>query len=92
MAEAGAIVESSGADILDINLGCSVKKVLKTGSGAALLKEPRKVEAILQAVRKKIKIPLTIKIRSGWDRSGAQALKIVEIAQKPYICEVFSKR
>jgi nifR3 family TIM-barrel protein len=81
MAEAAAIVESSGADILDINIGCAVKKVLKTGSGAALMKEPQKVEAILQAVRKTVKIPLTIKIRTGWDRSGAHAFNIAEIAQ-----------
>ena len=81
MAEAATIVESSGADILDINLGCAVKKVLKTGSGAALMKEPKKVEKILQAIRKTIKIPLTVKIRTGWDRSGGQALKIAQIAQ-----------
>ena len=81
MAEAAAMVEGSGADILDINLGCAVKKVLKTGSGAALMKKPRKVEAILQAVRKTVKIPLTIKMRTGWDRSGTQAFRIAEIAQ-----------
>jgi len=81
MAEAAAMVEASGADILDINLGCAVKKVLKTGSGAALMKEPQKVEAILQAVRKTVKIPLTIKMRTGWDKSGAQAHKIAKIAQ-----------
>jgi len=81
MAEAATIVESSGADILDINLGCAVKKVLKTGSGAALMKEPQKVEAILKAIRRTVKIPLTIKIRTGWDSSGYQALKIAEIAQ-----------
>jgi len=82
MAEAAAIVEASGADILDINLGCAVKKVLKTGSGAALMREPRKVEGIFQRVRKKINIPLTIKIRTGWEASGNQALKIAEIAEK----------
>jgi len=81
MAEAAAMVEASGADILDINLGCAVKKVLKTGSGAALMKEPKKVEAILQAVRKTVKIPMTIKMRTGWDKSGAQAHKIAKIAQ-----------
>jgi nifR3 family TIM-barrel protein len=81
MAEAAAMVEASGADILDINLGCAVKKVLKTGSGAALMKEPQKVEAILQAVRKTVKIPLTIKMRTGWDKSGTQAHKISKIAE-----------
>jgi tRNA-dihydrouridine synthase B len=80
MAEAAARVEASGADILDINLGCSVKKVLKTGSGAALMKAPRNVEKILLAVRNNIKIPLTIKIRTGWEKSGDQAFNIAAIA------------
>ena len=65
-----------------INLGCAVKKVLKTGSGAALMKEPQKVENnSKRAIRRTVKIPLTIKIRTGWDSSGDQALKITEIAQ-----------
>jgi len=80
MADAAVMVESSGADILDINLGCPVKKILKSGSGAALMKAPEKIEAILRAVRKSIRIPLTIKLRTGWDQSGAQAFKIAEIA------------
>ncbi len=81
MAEAAVMVEESGADILDINLGCAVKKVLKTGSGAALMKTPGKVEKILLAVRKAIDIPLTVKMRTGWDNSGSEALKIAEIAE-----------
>jgi nifR3 family TIM-barrel protein len=81
MAEAAAMVQASGADILDINFGCSVKKVLKTGSGSALMRTPEKAEAILKAVRKAVSIPLTIKIRSGWDSSGSQALHIAKIAE-----------
>jgi nifR3 family TIM-barrel protein len=81
MAEAGAIVESTGADILDINFGCSVKKVVKTGAGVALMKTADTAEAVLKAVRKSIRIPLTIKIRSGWDRSGDQAINIARIAE-----------
>ena len=81
MAQAATIVEASGADILDINFGCSVKKVIKTGAGAALMRTPRKTEALLKAVRNSIKIPLTIKIRTGWDPSGNQALQIAKIAQ-----------
>ncbi|HPA14456.1 MAG TPA: tRNA dihydrouridine synthase DusB [Desulfobacterales bacterium] len=81
MAEAARIVEDSGANVLDINFGCSVKKVLKTGSGAALMREPEKTEALIHAVRKSIKIPFTIKIRSGWEKSGRQALRIAEIAE-----------
>lgn len=81
MAEAARIVESSGASILDINFGCAVKKVVKTGSGVALMKTPERAEALLMAVRKSVNIPLTIKIRSGWDKSGEQAIRIAEIAE-----------
>ena len=82
MAEAAAIVESSGADVLDINFGCSVRKIVKTGSGAALMRTPDLAEALLKAVRRTIRIPLTIKIRSGWDASGEQALQISRIAEE----------
>jgi nifR3 family TIM-barrel protein len=82
MAEAAAVIEASGADILDINFGCPVKKILKTGSGVALMKNPQRVKAILQAVRKAIRIPMTIKIRAGWDNSGIQAHNIAELAQE----------
>ena len=81
MAEAAAIVEASGADLLDINLGCAVKKVLKTGAGAALMKTPKKAEKIFLAVRKAISIPLTIKIRAGWDKSGNEAFAIAKVAE-----------
>ena len=81
MAEAAQIVESSGADILDVNFGCSVKKIVKTGSGAALMREPKVTEKLLTTIRKAIKIPLTIKIRSGWEASGNEAIAIARIAE-----------
>lgn len=81
MAKAAAMVEENGADIIDINFGCSVKKVLKTGSGVELMRDPEKAEALIKAVRRAIKIPLTVKIRSGWDRSGDQAETIARIAE-----------
>jgi len=81
MAEAAAIVESSGADIVDINFGCSVRKVIRTGSGAALMRTPDLAEDLLKAVRRAVRIPLTIKIRSGWDASGVQAVNISRIAE-----------
>ena len=81
MADAAAIVESSGADILDINFGCSVKKIVKTGAGVALMQTPEKTESILKAVRKAVKIPVTIKIRSGWDKSAEQAFTTAKIAE-----------
>jgi nifR3 family TIM-barrel protein len=81
VAEAAAIVESKGADILDINFGCSVRKVVKTGAGVALMRTPGKAEALLTAVRKAVSIPVTIKIRSGWNACGAEAVNIATIAQ-----------
>lgn len=81
MAEAAKIVETSGADILDINFGCSVKKIVKSGAGVVLMKDPGKAEAILKAVRKAIKIPLTIKMRTGWEKTGEDAVLIAKIAE-----------
>ncbi len=82
MAEAAKIAEASAADILDINFGCSVKKVVKTGAGAALMKNPGLARSVLKAVRNAISIPMTIKIRTGWDTSGEQALTIARIAEE----------
>lgn len=79
-AEAGRLAESAGADILDINFGCSVKKIVRSGSGVALMKEPARAEALLTAVRNAVRVPLTIKIRTGWEPSGNQALEIARIA------------
>lgn len=81
MAEAAKMVEQSGADILDINFGCSVKKVTKTGAGAALMKHPRLSAGIIRSVRKAISLPLTVKMRTGWDRTGKQAVELAEIAE-----------
>jgi len=81
MAEAAWIVAEAGADILDINFGCSVRKVLKTGSGSALMKTPDRARDVLRAVRRAVDIPVTIKIRSGWDSTGKQALEIARIAE-----------
>lgn len=82
MAEAARMVQDAGADLLDINFGCSVRKILKSGSGAALMKEPEKAEKLICAVRKAIHIPLTIKMRSGWSPDGKDALLLGRIAEK----------
>jgi len=82
MARAAAVIDAMGvADILDINFGCSVKKVIKQGAGVALMQDMETSKAVLQAVRKATSLPFTIKIRSGWDRSGSQALHLARIAQ-----------
>lgn len=81
MGEAAAIAEGMGVDILDINFGCAVRKIVKSGSGAALMRTAKKAEAVLKTVRKAIRIPLTIKIRTGWHASGEQAFNIARIAE-----------
>ena len=81
MGEAARMIEDYGADVLDINMGCPVRKVVRGGSGAALLKDPERAREIIQAVRKAISIPLTIKIRSGWDEKSLNFLDVARMAE-----------
>ena len=80
LAEAARKVAPHG-DLLDINMGCPVKKVIRGGAGSALLQEPRRVREILRAVRRAVDLPLTIKIRSGWDDATRNFLDIARIAE-----------
>lgn len=82
MAEAARIVQNEGASIVDINLGCPVKRVCRTGAGAALLRDPKRVDRILAAVRKSVACPLTVKMRLGWDARDLSVLEISRIAQE----------
>jgi nifR3 family TIM-barrel protein len=82
LAEAAAIVTDMGADLIDINMGCPVKKVVKTGAGAALMRNPMHVGMILNAVRKATPLPLTVKIRSGWRPKEVNAPEIAHIAEE----------
>ena len=81
MAESAALVEEMGADIVDINLGCPVKKVIRQGGGSNLLRNLPLMEKIFRAVRKATRIPLTVKIRSGWDRNSINAVEVMQLAE-----------
>jgi tRNA-dihydrouridine synthase B len=82
MAAAARVAGERGADLLDVNMGCPVKKVAKTGSGASLMRDPERVADILRAVRKATTLPLTVKIRAGWNGQRINALEIGQIAQE----------
>ena len=80
LAAAAATVESLGFDLVDINLGCPAKKVVKCG-GSGLLRDLRELEVILRAVRAAVTIPLTIKMRAGWDEKSIVAVEVARLAE-----------
>jgi nifR3 family TIM-barrel protein len=80
MAAAAALTEDLGFDQVDINLGCPAKKVVKCG-GSGLLRDLSLLEEILRRVRAAVRIPLTIKLRSGWDENNIVAVEVARIAE-----------
>lgn len=83
MGEAAAIIEDLGFDLLDINMGCPVPKIVSPGGGSALLIEPQKAESIFKSIMKNVKrIPVTVKMRKGFaDPSGEEAVRIAKMAE-----------
>src|SRR6202047_4539032 len=80
MAEASKMVEDLGYDAVDINLGCPAKKVVKCG-GSGLLRDMPLLEEIFRAVRAAVGIPLTIKLRAGWDENSVVAVEVAKMAE-----------
>lgn len=82
MGEAAALAEEiSGADIIDINMGCPVGKVVKGGDGSALMLDPDRAMKIIEAVRRSTSCPVTVKIRKGWDKGKANAVEFARMAE-----------
>lgn len=81
MAEAARFAEAHGAQIIDINMGCPAKKVCNTLSGSALLKDEALVQKILSAVVQAVNIPVTLKIRTGWDLANRNGVLIAKMAE-----------
>jgi nifR3 family TIM-barrel protein len=73
MAAAAQIVEGMGADIVDVNMGCPVPKIAKHSAGCSLMRDPSHAQAIVSAMTKAVKIPVTVKMRAGWDASEINA-------------------
>ena len=74
-------ISSHNHDILDINMGCPAPKIVKNGDGSALMKDPKKVAAIVRAVKEGSSKPVTVKIRKGWDENLINAVEIARIAE-----------
>lgn len=82
MAEAaGLALEGSGADILDINMGCPVGKIVKSGDGSALMRTPELAGQIVEAVCRAVKVPVTVKFRKGWDGGNVNAVEFARILE-----------
>lgn len=81
MAQAAAVVEEAGADIVDINMGCPVKKVVKNGDGSALMKNLPLAEKVIRAVVGAVSIPVTVKMRTGWDEHSFTAPELAKRAE-----------
>ncbi len=82
MAEAAKLNEDLGADIIDINFGCPVKKVVNGFAGSALMRDEVLAGKILEATAKAVSIPVTLKMRMGWDHSSLNAPKLARIAEE----------
>ena len=88
LAEAARIVEARGADIIDLNMGCPVPKVVNNGEGSALMKTPELAGKILEAMVKAVRIPVTVKFRAGWDEEHRNAVEIARIAEDSGVAAV----
>jgi tRNA-dihydrouridine synthase B len=82
MAEAAVLaLEASGADILDINMGCPVNKVVKSGDGSALMKDPDLAGRIIRSVADAVSVPVTVKIRKGFDGGNVNAVEFAKMCE-----------
>lgn len=81
MAAAISSLGSEPIDLIDINMGCPVKKVVSKGAGSALMRTPTRAEKLISAARAATKLPLTVKIRAGWDEKSINCVEIARIAE-----------
>ena len=88
MAKAAQFVEAAGTNIIDINMGCPTPKIIKNGSGAALMCQPELAYRIMVNVVEAVKVPVTVKIRKGWNQNSINAVEMAKLAEKAGIAAV----
>jgi nifR3 family TIM-barrel protein len=81
MAEAARVVESRGADIVDVNMGCPVPKIAKHNAGCSLMREPEHAAAIVEAMVRAVNIPVTVKMRAGWNEASVNAPELARMVE-----------
>jgi tRNA-dihydrouridine synthase B len=81
MAEAAQIVEGMGADIVDVNMGCPVHKIAKHNAGCSLMREPEHAASVISAMTRAVKIPVTVKMRAGWNDSQRNAPALARLVE-----------
>src|ERR1700716_1276415 len=80
--QAARIIEELGFDVVDLNCGCPVDKVTKDGSGSGMLKTPECIGEVIANMVAAVRIPVTVKIRAGWDEESINAVEITRIAEE----------
>ena len=81
MASAAQVVEGMGADIIDVNMGCPVPKIAKHNAGCSLMREPEHAARVVRSMAKAVSVPVTVKMRAGWDESAINAPLVAEMMQ-----------
>lgn len=88
MAKAAQFVEQAGANIIDINMGCPTPKIVKNGSGSALMCQPELAYRIMVSVVEAVKVPVTVKFRKGWNNESINAVQMAQLAEKAGVAAV----
>ncbi len=81
MAEAARAAQDSGAAVIDINAGCPIRKIVRQGAGAALIREPDRLARIVDTVKRAVTIPVTVKTRLGWDQNSIHVVQVCRMIQ-----------
>ncbi len=87
--ESAKIIEDLGFDVVDLNCGCPVDNVTKDGSGSGMLKNPELIGEIIAEMKKAVRIPVTLKVRAGWDESSIVAPQVTRIAEEAGASAIF---